>query len=164
VAAIAVAVLLLGGIAVAAILILGGGKDKPKPVAAKPTATATAQAPAKPTALKVQVQSLDRLLKFSEQGRAAAVNGDIKAAIANRTKLLADLQALQKQATDAKLKAAVTSFTAAIRESLRQNKTCGEKCPASALNKVGKLKQQTVDEANPLLRRFGSRAYRSTQI
>jgi hypothetical protein len=100
------------------------------------------------------VGKVDGLMQFSEQGRAAAIAGDTTAARANRTKLLADLQSLQAQVTDAQLKAALASFIAAIRESLRQNRTCGIKCTTSDLARVDALKQQAVAKLNPLLLKY----------
>ncbi len=103
-------------------------------------------------------------MKLSEQGRAAAVKGDTKAAIANRTKLLAGLKRLGAQATDARLKAGLGSFTAAIRESLRQNSECADRCSAAELNKVNRLKRQAVTELNPLLRRYARTSYDARDI
>jgi hypothetical protein len=162
-------VLLVGGIVGA--LVLGGG-DKPKPVAAAtaaPTKSASPDAtpaPAKRTQpdLGRQVRALDGLMKTSEKGRAAAAKGDTKAAIANRSKLLGELRRLRAQTTDKRLKAGLGSFAAAIRESLRQNRECGAKCPASDLNKVNGLKQDTVDALNPLLRKYAKTAYSARDI
>jgi hypothetical protein len=165
IAAIAITVLLLAGGGIAALLL--GGKDKPKPVAAAtaaPAKTATPEAKKAKPALGRQVQTLDGLMKTSEQGRTAAAKGDTKAAIANRAKLLAALQRLDAQAADKRLKAGLASFTAAIRESLRQNRECGAKCSTSDLNKVNRLKQETVDALNPLLRKYAKTTYRARDI
>ena len=70
------------------------------------------------------METLDSLMKRSARGRAAAVKGDFAAATANRSDLLRRLRRLERQADDAELKAAATSFAAAIRESLRQNREC----------------------------------------
>ena len=75
----------------------------------------------------------------------------MKAAIANRSKLLRDIRALDAQADDKQLKAALTSFGAAITESLRQNRECASKCSDADLNKVGTLKQAALAKINPLL-------------
>ena len=150
--------------------MLSGGSDTPKPAAAgTSTATPAASEAPRPTprpaaGLRRQVLTLDGLMKLSEQGRAAAVKGDTKAAIANRTKLLAGLKRLDAQATDARLKAGLRSFTAAIRESLRQNSECADRCSAGELNKVNRLKRQAVAELNPLLRRFARSSYDSRDI
>jgi hypothetical protein len=165
--AIAATVLLLAGGGIAALVL--GGDDKPKPVAA---ATAAPQDTATPEATKAgkrpdlarQVQSLDALMKTSEKGRAAAAKGDTKAAIANRAQLLKDVQALRAKAADKQLKAGLGSFAAAVRESLRQNRECGAGCSASDLNKVGRLKQQTVGALNPLLRKYAKTSYRARDI
>jgi hypothetical protein len=168
--AIAVTVLLLVGGGVAALVLSGG--DKPKPTAAataaptetaKPDATRPPQKRAKAD-LPKQVQTLDGLMKTSHQGRAAAAKGDTKAAIANRSKLARDLQRLRGQATDKQLKAGLASFAAAIRESLRQNRECGAACPAGDLQKVNRLKQDTVDALNPLLRKYAKTTYRARDI
>jgi hypothetical protein len=167
--AIAATVILLVGGGIAALVLSG---DKPKPAAAAtaaPTQTAKPDAtrpPAKRSRpdLGRQIQTLDSLMKTSEKGRAAASNGDTKAAIANRSKLLADLQRLRRSAADKQLKAGLASFAAAIRESLRQNRECGAACPASDLSKVNRLKQQTVDALNPLLRKYAKTTYRARDI
>jgi hypothetical protein len=172
--AIAATVILLVGGGIAA-LVLGGGDDKPKPTAAAATATAAAAETKTPDATRPpaqraqpdlgrQVQTLDGLMKTSEKGRAAAAKGDTKAAIANRAKLLQDLQRLRGQVNDQRLKAGLGSFAAAIRESLRQNRECGAACSASDLNKVGRLKQETVDALNPLLRKYAKTTYRARDI
>jgi len=165
--AIAVTVLLLVGGGIAALVL--GGDDKPKPVAAataapKDTATPAATKAPKRPGLGRQVQSLDALMKTSEKGRAAAAKGDTKAAIANRAQLLKDVQGLRAKATDKQLKAGLGSFAAAIRESLRQNRECGAKCSTSDLNKVGRLKQDTVDALNPLLRKYAKTSYSARDI
>jgi hypothetical protein len=167
-----VIIAVLGGLAVLAaiivvlVLVLGGSKDKPATPVKKAAATATASpaAPAAKDSLKAQVIDFDALLKRSQKGRSAAVHGDFTAAIANRAKLLADLKALDKRATDPQFKAALTSFTAAIRESLRQNRDCQSTCPQSDLLKVQKLKQQTLDKAQPLLDKFGGGKYTTKDI
>ena len=168
------AAIVIGGALVFGIAVLGGkSKDKvpPEPTQAaavvttksKPKKTPTPK-PAAAPALKTQAQEIDRLLKLSQTGRAAAVKGDFKAATANRAKLLKDLQSLQGKATDAQLKAGVTAFAAAIRESLRQNRECGSKCSTSDITKVGTLKQTALDKLNPLLKRFGLGPYTIKQI
>jgi hypothetical protein len=170
-AAIAITIVLLVGGGIAA-LVLGGGDDKPKPVAAAtaapeetrtPDATRPAPKPAQPD-LGRQVQTLDGLMKTSQKGRAAAAKGDTKAAIANRSQLLKDVQQLRGQAADKQLKSGLGSFTSAIRESLRQNRECGTACPVSDLNKVNRLKQDTVDALNPLLRKYAKTTYRARDI
>ena len=108
--------------------------------------------------------ALDGLMERSREGRAAAAKGDTKAAIANRSALVKDLQALSGQVKDAKLKAGLASFTAAIRESLRQNRECGDACPAADLEKVNDLKRETVEALNPLLRKYAKTTYRSRDI
>jgi hypothetical protein len=160
-------VLLIGG-GIAA-LVLSGGSGDPQPAAdraaaAPPETAPTAAPPASDAKLRRQVQALDGLMRASVRGRAAAVKGDTKAAIANRAKLLADLRRLSAEATDAQLKGGLRSFTAAIRESLRQNSECGERCTASELNQVNRLKQQTLAKLNPLLRRYARTSYRSRDI
>jgi hypothetical protein len=167
--AIAITAILLVGGGVAALVLSGG--DKPKPTAAAATAAptrtakpdATRPAP-KQSALPKQVQTLDGLMKSSQKGRAAAAKGDTKAAIANRSKLVKDVQRLRGQATDKQLKAGLASFAAAIRESLRQNRECGAKCTTSDLNKVNRLKQDAVAALNPLLRKYAKTTYRARDI
>jgi hypothetical protein len=169
------AAVVVGGLLVFGIAALGGkSKDKvpPEPTQAAAVVAETPKAKKTPKpkpvaaapALKTQAQEVDRLLKFSQAGRADAVNGDFKAATANRTKLLKDLQSLQGKATDAQLKAGVTAFAAAIRESLRQNRECGSKCSTSDITKVGTLKQTALDKLNPLLKKFGLGPYTTKQI
>ena len=87
------------------------------------------------------METLDSLMKRSARGRAAAVEGDFAAATANRSDLLRRLRRLERQADDPELKAAVTSFAAAVRESLRQNRECGSGCSTRELERVGKLKE-----------------------
>jgi hypothetical protein len=90
--------------------------------------------------------------------------GDVKAATANRAKLLADLQSLRARATDPQPQPALDSFIAAIRESLRQNRECGAKCSPSDLSRVDSLKQQVLSRLSPLLRRYVGRTYRSQEV
>jgi hypothetical protein len=162
------AVLLLGGIAAA--IVLSGGSDTPKPVAdtaaraAPPEADRATATPKAGPDIRRQVQTLDDLMQASVKGRAAAVKGQMKAAIANRAKLVADLRELRSQAKDPQLQAGLASFAAAIRESLRQNRECPDGCPASELNRVNRLKQQTVARLNPLLRKYAKTSYRSQDI
>jgi hypothetical protein len=169
VAAVITAVLLIGS-GVAVVLLRGG--DEPQPAAAKSTPVAVEPeetARPKPTPrsdadLRRQVLALEGLMERSQEGRAAAAKGDTKAAIANRSALLKDLQALSAEVKDAKLKAGLASFTAAIRESLRQNRECGNACPAAELEKVNDLKSETVEALNPLLRKYAKTTYRGRDI
>ncbi len=165
--AIVVTVLLIGG-GIAAAIILSGGSDQesaaketPQPKVETPEAQET---PDPAAALKRQVVSLDRLMKRSARGRAAAVEGDFPAAIENREGLLRSLQRLRRQADDGELKAALTSFTAAIREALRQNRDCESACPTKDLERVGKLKQDALDKINPLLEAQELDTYTSADI
>ena len=158
--------LLLGG-GVAALVL--GGDDKKPVAAAVPADTATPDAtrPAPKRAqpdLGRQVQTLDGLMKTSQKGRAAAARGDTKAAVANRAKLVKDIQRLRIRAAEKQLKAGLGSFAAAVRESLRQNRECGAGCSASDLSKVNRLKQDTVDALNPLLRKYAKTSYRARDI
>jgi hypothetical protein len=162
IAIVATVVLLVGSVMAA--LVLSGGSDKPKPAAARDTPAKTTSTPAADADLSGQVKTLDDLMKASKRGRAAAVKGDTKAAIANRSKLLKDLERLSSAATDARLKAGLRSFTAAIRESLRQNRDCGAKCSTSELETVNRLKEQAVRKLNPLLRKYAKTSYRSRDI
>ena len=132
-------------------------------VASTPSPAPTAR-PAKTPALAGQVRSLDDLMKASQAGRNAAVKGDTDAAVANRTKLLKDLRRLSKNVSDVKLKAGLRDFTAAIQESLRQNRECGADCPTSDLNKVNRLKQRAVRQLNPLLRKYAKSSYQAREI
>jgi hypothetical protein len=167
VAGVVTAVLLIGS-GVAALLL--SGDDEPEPAAARstPEPERTAEPTREPrrsdAGLRRQVLALDDLMKFSQEGRTAAAKGDTQAAIANRSDLLKDLERLQDQARDARLKAGLGSFVAAIRESLRQNRECGNTCPAGDLEKVNGLKEETVDALNPLLRRYAKTTYRSREI
>jgi hypothetical protein len=165
---------ILAAIVVGAALVLGiavvGSKSKDK-VPPEPTQAAAVVKPkktAKPKpagpALKTQAQQLDRLLQRSKTGRADAVNGDFKAAMANRANLLKDIQSLQGKATNAQVKAGATAFAAAIRESLRQNRECAAKCSSSDITRVGTLKRTAVDKLNPLLKRFSLGPYTAKEI
>ena len=173
-AIVAVVVLLAAIVTTALVLLTGDSKPDPRrrartdtPVAVEtpePTPEKTA-APRKTAApIEAQVKTLDELVRFSAKGRKAAVNGDMKAAIANRSKLLRDIRALDKQADDKQLKAALASFDAAIAESLRQNRECGSKCADADLSKVGKLKQAALAKINPLLKEHGGRTYKREEI
>ena len=103
-------------------------------------------------------------MRKSQEGRAAAASGDTEAAIANRSDVLKGLQQLRREAEDAKLKAGLGLFVAAIRESLRQNRECADACPASDLDKVNGLKRRTVESLNPLLREYAETSYRGRDI
>lgn len=168
--------MLLVGSLVAA-LVLSGGSDKPKPTSAKaargttepgetgpPESKRPTSTPGPDADLSSQVRLLDDLMKASAKGRAAAVRGETDAAIANRSKLLENLQRLRSEAGDARLRAGLGSFTAAIRESLRQNRECADACSATELSKVNRLKQQAVARLNPLLRIYAQTTYRSRDI
>ena len=173
VAAVVLAILVIGG----GLIALGtiGRSAKPHTTAQAttldPTSTpeSTKTPRPKPTpkpgpSLKSQILKLDTLLKLSQKGRAAAVQGNFKAATANRAELLKDLQSLQGKAKNTQLKAGLAAFIAAITESLRQNRTCGSKCPSSDIAKVSTLKATAVVKLNPLLHRFGAGPYSSKTI
>jgi hypothetical protein len=166
IAVIVVTVLLIGG-GIAAAVILSRDSD-PEPAAkTTPEAQDTPQAEDTPdpaAALKRQVVSLDRLLKRSAQGRAAAVEGDFAAAIENREGLLRSLRRLRRQADDGELKSALTTFNTAIREALRQNKECEAACSTQALERVGKLKEDALAKINPLLEAQGLDTYETSDI
>ena len=110
------------------------------------------------------METLDSLIKRSVRGRAAAVKGDFEAAAANRSDLLRRLRRLERQADDAELKAATTSFAAAVRESLRQNRECGRAARRGDLEKVGKLKETALKKINPLLEAQDLDTYKVTEI
>jgi hypothetical protein len=168
-------VVLLAVLVTTALVVLTGG-DEPKRAAApadtpvavedtpEPTPEKTAAPKKTPAPIEAQVKTLDELVRFSAKGRKSAVNGDMKAAIANRSKLLKDIKALDKQAKDKDLKAALASFDAAITESLRQNRECASKCSTADLNKVGKLKDAALARINPLLKEHGGRTYKREEI
>ena len=171
--AIVATVLLLGG-SIAAAVVLSRGSDE-KPAAARSTTDAAArdatpEAPPEATAtpddaqLPRQVETLDRLLKMSVEGRAEALGGDFAAAAESRSTLLRELRSLQADVTDAQLRAAVTAFIAAIREALRQNRECTASCSTSELERVGRLKRQALSKINPLLREQGIGTYKSSEI
>ncbi len=164
-----VTLLLLIGSGVAALLLSGGDDDPKRSAAVESTPVApdpqeTTAPPSTDADLRQQVLTLDDLMKKSQEGRAAAASGDTEAAIANRADLLKALQRLQRQAEDAKLKAGLGSFVAAIRESLRQNRECGDACPTGDLNKVNTLKRETVQTLNPLLRKYAKTSYHGREI
>lgn len=165
--AVAATVVLLAGSLAAALLLSGGGDREPESGAAVAASTPppkTSATPAPTGGLANQVRTLDDLMKASQAGRNAAVEGDTGAAIANRTKLLEDLRGLSKNVSDVKLKAGLRDFTAAIEESLRQNRECGADCPAADLNQVNRLKQRAVEQLNPLLRKYAKTSYRAREI
>ena len=174
--AIVAAVVLLATVATVAVLVLTGGSEpKPLPTGSEsppanavveqetPEPSATAK-PVKAPKVDAQVKTLDGLMRLSEKGRAAAVNGDIKTATAQRATLLRDLERLDAQATDKQLKAALATFIPAITEALRQNRECGSKCSTADLNKVARLKQAALNKVNPLLKAHGGDTYRLKDI
>jgi bacterioferritin-associated ferredoxin len=172
-AAIVAAIVLLATVAAVAVLVLTGGSEPKTPAAEveSPPVNAVVEhetpEPAKPDEapnVDAQVKTLDGLMRLSEKGRAAAVNGDIKTATANRATLLRDLKRLDAQATDKQLKAAVASFIPAITEALRQNRECGSKCSTADLNRVARLKQTALNKVNPLLKAHGGDTYRLKDI
>jgi hypothetical protein len=166
--AVAATVVLLAGSLAAALLLSGGEDRKPESGAAVTASTPPPETPSRTPAPKAglaqQVRTLDDLMKASRAGRNAAVEGDTDAAIANRTGLLKDLRRLSGNASDVKLKAGLRDFTAAIQESLRQNRECGADCPTAALNQVNRLKQRAVEHLNPLLRKYAKTSYRAREI
>jgi hypothetical protein len=163
-AGVGIAILLIALAGLALVLIPKGGKSPQKAATlGTPTATATPLPTPRPR-LAAQVRDLDALMRFSERGRTAAVNGDFAAAVANRTTLLGRIQRLNHAARDARLKAGLTSFAAAVQEALRQNRTCKAACETSDLDKVGTLKQAALKRLNPLLRRYAHTSYKRAQI
>jgi hypothetical protein len=137
---------------------LTGPALRPPPDPPALTAPALQPPPAPPAPAAPSVPQL------SENGRAAAVRGDIKAATASRAKLLRDLERLNADATDKQLKAAVASFIPAITEALRQNRECGSRCSTAELDKVGALKHAALQKLNPLLKAHGGDTYRPEDI
>jgi len=140
--------------------------DAPVDAVVVPEATVDAgeQPAAGDDALAGQVQALDGLMQRSKEGRAAALDGDFAGAIANRSALLGELQSLRTEATDPELRAALGSFVAAIRESLRQNRDCAAACSAADLRRVGQLKEQALAQLNPLLREHLGTSYDPEEI
>jgi double zinc ribbon protein len=140
----------------------------PEPTVEATTPEPTVEAPTpEPTVepdLAAEVQQLNSLMQMSVQGRAAAVSGDMAAAIAARTRLLRELRSLRAEAADPELQAAVDAFIPAIREALRQNRECGSACSAQELSNVGRLKREALSELNPLLREYVGRTYRREEI
>jgi hypothetical protein len=116
------------------------------------------------TSLTAQMRRLDGLMQLSEQGRAAAVEGNTAAAAASRSALLRQLQSLRADAADPLLRSAVDRFIVAIREALRQNHECGSRCSAADLARVARLKRDALSELNPLLRTYVGRTYRLEEI
>ncbi|HEX6026057.1 MAG TPA: hypothetical protein VFZ00_28960 [Solirubrobacter sp.] len=162
-----VTLVLLIGSGIAALLLRGGDDEEPRSAAvveSTPGPERTAEPTPEGPDLRQQVMTLDDLMKRSQQGRAAAASGDTEAAIANRSALLKDLLKLRGEVEDAKLKAGLASFVAAIRESLRQNRECANACPPSDLDKVNALKRETVKTLNPLLRKYAKTSYQSREI
>jgi hypothetical protein len=163
-----VVAIMIGGLL---LLFLPHGAKHPPQQAAK-LATATATATPTPTATKAapspalaaQVKTLDALMRMSEHGRADAVKGDFAAAVANRESLLRRIDRLHAGAAAPALRAGLTSFAAAVREALRQNRTCRADCWAADVAQVGRLKQAALDRLDPLLRRYAGTTYRREQI
>ena len=158
-AIVAVVVLLAAALTTAAVVLTGGSEPQRASTAVAGDATSepvkTTGAP-KTTELDAQVKQLDELMLLSKQGRAQAVNGNVKAAAASRAQLLEDIRALAADTDDKALEAGLASFGAAIRESLRQNRECGSKCSAADLRKVGRLKQAALKQLNPILKAHGA--------
>jgi hypothetical protein len=163
-AGVGIAVLLIALAGLALVLIPKGGKTPQKAATlGTPTATATPQPTPQPK-LAAQVRSLDALMRLSERGRIAAVNGDFAAAVANRTTLLSRIRRLNTGVRDARLKGGLQRFAAAVQEALRQNRTCKAGCETADLDKVGALKQAALKRLNPLLRRYAHTSYKRAQI
>jgi hypothetical protein len=111
------------------------------------------------------VKALDPLMRMSERGRSDAVKGNFAAAVANRESLLRKLDRLRAQVTaPPAFRAGLASFAAAVREALRQNRTCKATCSAADLARVGRLKQAALNRLNPLLRRYAGTTYSRRQI
>ena len=164
-AGVGVAVLLIALAGLALVLIPKGGKPHPAAALGTPTATATPKPTQAPQPkLAAQVHSLDALMRFSERGRAAAVNGDFAQAVANRTTLLSRIQRLRAAVRDARLRGGLVRFAAAVQEALRQNRTCKAGCSTADLDKVGALKRAALQRLNPLLRRYAHTSYMLAQI
>jgi hypothetical protein len=167
--------LAIGGIVLAIVLaglglaLIPRGDKHPAraaaPVTSTPTPTATkAAATVAGPSLAAQVQDVDAMMRMSERGRSAAVKGNFAAAVANRATLARRIARLQQQAKEPGLRAGLASFGAAVREALRQNRTCRADCSAADLARVGRLKQQALTRLNPLLRRYAHTHYSRAQI
>jgi hypothetical protein len=166
--------LAIGGVVLAIVIIgLGlaliprGAKHAARGAAARATATVTPSAtpaPARRPSLAAQVRALDDLMRMSERGRAAAVRGDFSAAVANRARLARRIDRLHARATNSSLRVGLVAFGAAVREALRQNRTCKASCETADLGRVGRLKQAALARLNPLLHRYAHTSYRRTQI
>jgi hypothetical protein len=145
------------------LLFLPHGTKHPVRQAARGTATPVAtHAPV--AGLASQVRSLDALMRMSERGRAAAVKGDFAAAVANRSSLLRRIDRLRAHAASPVLRSGLVRFAAAVREALRQNRTCKAGCSGADLARVARLKQAALVRLNPLLRRYAGTHYRRRQI
>jgi hypothetical protein len=161
---VVLAIVLIG---VGLVLIPQGAPHRPRAAAAlgtsTPSATATPAPPRGPS-LAAQVVSLDALMRMSERGRAAAVKGDFAAAVANRATLARRIDRLHGRATDPALRGGLARLGAAMREALRQNRTCKASCSAADLARIGRLKQAALSRLDPLLRRYAHTSYRREQI
>lgn len=121
------------------------------------TATGTTSTP-DPTA---QVASVEGILSLAATGRQALANGDIKATIANRRSVLAQLNAFQP---DAQLAPSVAALKAAETFSLHADTTCGLSCPASVDQQSTNLKTAFLATFNPIASQYAGRTYTPGQI
>ena len=108
-----------------------------------------------------QLASLDSILNLAEIGRQSLANGDMTAAIANRSKVLQELGALHP---DSELSASVRALQAAEIYSLHADTTCGLSCSASIDARATHLKQGFLAIFNPVATRHNTRTYTAGEV
>jgi serine/threonine-protein kinase len=154
------AVLFIGGV-VAAVVVLS--KDNTRP---KPQTTVITKTPV-PTGPTVQdgVSKIAAVLDLSQQGRTLTINGQYSAAIANRQKVLDQVDGLalapQLERSRTLLRAAVQASLDAD-QALLQCTTCASTLAAN--KRATDLKQQFVLEFNPLSTKFLHRSFDSNSL
>jgi hypothetical protein len=147
------ALLFVGGV-VAAVVLLSKNDSTPAPSAPPTRTTATVQPPSGPT-VQQGVTQIASILDLSQQGRTLTINGQYSAAIANRQKVLDQIDALtvapQLDPVLKLLRQAVQASLAAD-QALLQCTTCGTTQAANTL--ATDLKQRFVLEFNPFASRY----------
>jgi serine/threonine protein kinase len=161
----AIAVLLVAGGVTAAVLLSKGDTKTPTPARnPNPPPTPNPTSPSGPT-VQDGVAKIAAVLDLSQQGRTLTINGDYSAAIANRQKVLDQIDALtlapQLEAARALLRSAVQASLDAD-QALLQCTTCQSTLAAN--QRATDLKQQFVLAFNPLATHYLQRSFDSNSL
>jgi hypothetical protein len=157
------ALLFVGGV-VAAVVLLSKNNSTPAPPAPPTRTTTTVQPPSGPT-VQQGVTQIASILDLSQQGRTLTINGQYSAAIANRQKVLDQIDALtvapQLDPSLRLLRQAVQASLDAD-QALLQCTTCAS--TQAANTRATALKQQFVLQFNTYASRYLQRSFSADSL